>query len=142
MAKHKIDFEFSDAIDGRGFDVQTHPNYKAKKRLRCYGKHLNGGEIGCLLSHRKVYQYMIDKNLSQALIFEDDVILDEGFTSKIALILQSPVLFKMIRFLGSPKLERLKMRRVYDLDDTNYLARHTGMPGGAHANPDDTIRGG
>ena len=39
----------------------------------------------------------------------------------------------MIRFLGSPKLERLNLRNVAKIDETHHLVRHTGMPGGAHA---------
>ena len=39
----------------------------------------------------------------------------------------------MIRFFGSPKLERLKFRHVYKLNETHFLDRHNGMPGGSHA---------
>jgi glycosyl transferase family 25 len=39
-------------------------------------KPLNTGEIACSLSHRKIYQAMVDNNWSHVLIFEDDVMPD------------------------------------------------------------------
>ena len=39
---------------------------------------LNAGEIGCFLSHRKAWQYIIDQQLSAALIFEDDLTIDRA----------------------------------------------------------------
>lgn len=39
-------------------------------------KPLNTGEIACSLSHRKIYQAIVDNNWSHVLIFEDDVVPD------------------------------------------------------------------
>jgi len=41
--------------------------------IRTIGRELSMGEIGCALSHRKIYQKMVDENIQQALVFEDDV---------------------------------------------------------------------
>jgi len=128
-----IPFEFFDAVDGRAFNVLEHPVYDAAKRLRYFGKHLNGGEIGCLLSHKKLYQKIVDEEIDRALVLEDDVILRDPFFDVLEKILNCPVPYDMIRFLGSPKLERLPLRHVYSIDETYGLFRHTGMPGGAHA---------
>jgi len=128
-----LSFEFIDAVDGRKFDVINHPHYNPEKRLRCFGRHLNGGEIGCILSHRKIYEKMVDENIERALIFEDDVLLRDDFFPVLEKIEQLSIPFDMMRFFGSPKLERLKMRNVLKLDDTHYLVRHSGMPGGSHA---------
>lgn len=128
-----IDFEFIDAVDGRGFDVLHHPIYNAAKRLSSFGKHLTGGDLGCTLSHKKIYQKMTDEKIDRALILEDDVLLRDDFFTVLNKILTMPVPYDMIRFFGSPKLERLKFRHVYKLDDKHYLDRHNGMPGGSHA---------
>lgn len=128
-----LDFEFIDAVDGRQFDVLNHPLYDAPKRLAFFGKHLTGGDLGCILSHKKIYQKIIDENIQKALIFEDDVILREDFFNVLEQLQIIKVPFDMIRFFGSPKLERLKMRSVYKLNDKHYLTRHSGMPGGSHA---------
>lgn len=128
-----LDFTFINAVDGRGFDVINHPLYNAPKRLRCFGKHLTGGDLGCILSHKKIYQRMVDNNIERALIFEDDIILRDAFLPMLEKIIAMPVAFDMVRFFGSPKLERLKFRHVFKLSDTHYLDRHNGMPGGSHA---------
>lgn len=128
-----LDFEFVDAVDGRQFDVANHPNYNASKRLRNFGKHLTGGDIGCILSHKKIYQRMVDGNIEQALVFEDDVILRDAFLPVLEKIKEAPVAYDAVRFFGSPKLERIKARNVYKLDDTHHLTRHSGLPGGSHA---------
>ncbi|HPD83389.1 MAG: glycosyltransferase family 25 protein [Alphaproteobacteria bacterium] len=128
-----LEFEFVEAVDGRAFDVLHHPNYSPKKRLRYFGKHLTGGEIGCTLSHKKIYQRMINQKIPRALIFEDDIIIRDGFLETLQEILIMPVPYDMVRFLGSPKLERLKLRPVYKFKSDHALTRHTGMPGGAHA---------
>ena len=128
-----LEFEFIDAVDGRQFDVLNHPNYAPSQRLRYFGKHITGGEIGCLLSHKNIYQKMINENINRALIFEDDVIIHDGFLKTLREIQTISVPFDMIRFLSSPKLERLNLRNVYKFKNGRYLVRHTGMPGGAHA---------
>lgn len=129
----RLDYEFIEAVDGRQYDVINHPIYNATKRLLYFGKHMTGGEIGCFLSHKKVYQKMIDENIKKALIFEDDVILHDDFFDIVQKILSIPLNYDFVRFLGGPKLERLKLRNVYKLDSKYYLVRHKGTPGGLHA---------
>jgi GR25 family glycosyltransferase involved in LPS biosynthesis len=43
---------------------------------------LTPGGIGCALSHRKVYQKILDDNLDAALILEDDITIDKDFVDK------------------------------------------------------------
>ena len=38
---------------------------------------ISNGEIGCALSHRRVWQQIVDKNIDYALVLEDDVIIDK-----------------------------------------------------------------
>ena len=51
----------------------TYDEWQAKK-LQRQGKPLNLGEIACSLSHRMVYQEMINNNWERVLILEDDVV--------------------------------------------------------------------
>lgn len=46
------------------------------------------GVIGCYLSHRKFWQYVVDRNYSSAIIFEDDVRLIPDFKNKLEYSLQ------------------------------------------------------
>ena len=47
---------------------------------RQYHKVLTVGEIGCYLSHRKVWQKIVDEHLDFALVLEDDFIVNTGIT--------------------------------------------------------------
>lgn len=44
---------------------------------------LTKGAIGCALSHREAYIYIIKNNLNAALIIEDDITIDDNFMEKI-----------------------------------------------------------
>ena len=128
-----LNFQFVDAVDGRQFDVFNHPIYDAPKRRRILGRDLTGGDLGIILSNKKIFEHMIEKNIPRALILEDDVVLRDDFVTTLKKLETIPVPFDMIRFLGSPKLERLKLRNVYKIDETYKLVRHKGLPGGSHA---------
>lgn len=41
------------------------------------------GELACFLSHRMLWQRMVDENIQQALIFEDDVRIGPGFANAL-----------------------------------------------------------
>ncbi|MFI3257200.1 MAG: glycosyltransferase family 25 protein [Spirochaetales bacterium] len=44
-----------------------------------YGREITKGEIGCALSHRKVYKKMVSENIKHAIVLEDDIILKDNF---------------------------------------------------------------
>lgn len=76
-----ISFEFFYGADKQELnDAFIHANYKYDKTkslsIRQYFKEMNGGEIACALSHRMIYQAMIDHNWQRVLVLEDDVIPD------------------------------------------------------------------
>lgn len=68
----KLDVEIFDAVDGASLH-QTSLVQQAVNFPECM---LTVGEVGCALSHRAVYQRMIDEDLPFALILEDDVRID------------------------------------------------------------------
>ena len=47
-------------------------NYKLNLAEFVVGGAISTGELGCLLSHQEIYKYMVDENISEALILEDD----------------------------------------------------------------------
>lgn len=69
-----LSHEFIDAIDGR---LLT--SHELNKSTTENNYAFLPGEIGCALSHQKIYAKMIDENISEALILEDDVILNDNF---------------------------------------------------------------
>ena len=76
-----LDFTFIDAVYGK----ELPDNYLDTIRNKSAGSLVNRsfpatpGEIGCTLSHLKVYQEVINRGLEWACILEDDVILDGRF---------------------------------------------------------------
>lgn len=50
----------------------------------CDGRPIELGELGCALSHRKIYELMVEKLLPVACILEDDVLLADAFPKQLA----------------------------------------------------------
>jgi glycosyl transferase, family 25 len=77
----EIDFEFYYGTDKNNLDttfINQHYIYDKKASLanRQEFKEMNTGEIACALSHRSIYQSMVDNNWKRVLILEDDVVPD------------------------------------------------------------------
>lgn len=66
--------EFIEAVDGRLLSDDERKRVTAEVNYAFLP-----GEIGCALSHQKIYKKMIDENIDNALILEDDVVLNEEF---------------------------------------------------------------
>lgn len=76
-----ISFEFFFGIDKNEItDEFIRKNYVYDKNnslsVRQQFKEMNRGELACALSHRNIYQAMIDNNWKHVLVFEDDVLPD------------------------------------------------------------------
>lgn len=126
-------FEFFDAVDGRQMDVLQHPDYDGKRRRAAHGRDLKPGELGCLLSHRQLYQKMIDEDIACAFVLEDDVRLHEDMKAVLDSLLAQNVDFDVVRLFGSPKVARGKHRKIMPLYDAFSLVRLRTAPGGTHA---------
>ena len=73
-----IEFELIEGVYGKDLSQQqldTLVDIEAAKKIR--GKKMALNEIGCSLSHQKIYKRILEDNLDGAFIFEDDV-----YTSK------------------------------------------------------------
>lgn len=69
-----LKLEFIAAIDGRIMSQEEiSSKFDIDEAYRRYGRRLNGGEIGCTLSHFKCYEKIMDSSESVALILEDDI---------------------------------------------------------------------
>lgn len=83
-----LDFEFFYGADKNNIDYErsktdgTYDEARAKK-LQRQGKALNPGEIACSLSHRNLYELMIEKKWQRILILEDDALPLEGNLSQL-----------------------------------------------------------
>jgi glycosyl transferase family 25 len=76
-----VHFQIIDAVDGSEFSDKEILNnqviglWKDRSRTR----YMRRGEIGCVLSHLKIYQKMIDEDIKVACILEDDIECSKEF---------------------------------------------------------------
>ena len=69
-----LDVEFIKAVDGRLLTEKERQSlFDCDTSRSLYGKTLNAGEIGCALSHRKVYETFLESAAPFALVLEDDI---------------------------------------------------------------------
>lgn len=80
-----LDYTFFWAVDGKELNVEEleknsiyHPylNKLLKKRKGEPPKHMTKAQLGCALSHLNIYKDIVEKDFKNALIFEDDLLLD------------------------------------------------------------------
>ena len=88
MAKAPYAAQIVDAVDGARLSAaDVDACYSVQSVMKpAYPFKLNVGEMGCFLSHRKVWQEIVDQKLDAGLIFEDDVQIDpEAFSKALTL---------------------------------------------------------
>ena len=79
---------FIDAIYGKDFsssDIEKYCDQEKAKQL--FGRELLLGEIGCALSHKKVYQKVVNENIPYAIVLEDDALIKMQFSHVIEMII-------------------------------------------------------
>jgi len=129
LAEQGLEFEFIEAVDGKTLPMEDGDHYNRKARLRYFGRDLTAGELGCLMSHRKAYEIMAERNLPSAIVFEDDVIFKHNhFADVVEAILKLERQWDIVRFLGKKK----KCRSFEKLTDKHMLVKLPGTPGGGH----------
>jgi len=81
------------AIDGKKLDLNnidkniiTPIGIDFAKKSEIIYTHLTVGAIGCAMSHRAIYQKIINENINSCLILEDDITIDDRFNEKIKYI--------------------------------------------------------
>ncbi len=127
-----IPYRFFDAVDGRDLDLETLPAYAKTRRRLFFGRDMTKAEVGCLLSHRAIYQHIVDCNIEAAVILEDDVFLDPCFPEVLRDLLRVPIKWDVIRFLAPDKVQKTG-RMIWPLLCKPYaLARIRTTPGGAY----------
>lgn len=99
--------EIVDAVDASNLsDADVQRVYKSSLHSPGYPFGLSIQEIACFLSHRKVWQAIIDQNLLAGLVLEDDVALTPDFARVFATVEQYITPNNFIRFPVRPKKEK------------------------------------
>lgn len=132
LEKAGVPFEFVEAVNGQDLKPEEMDFYDARKRRRYFGRDMLAGELGCLLSHLKIFKKMDRENIPYAVVLEDDVIFEDDFADVLRALFASPVPWDVIRFLGSEKIYKRGCRKIAPLTGRYALARLPTAPGGAH----------
>jgi len=96
-----------DAFDGKNMKDETSA-IELDMASRFNG--LDPGEIGCFLSHLRIFNRMRKENLPYALIFEDDAIFCDNFLDEYSKLIQDIPSDTDILYLGGRFEPRYKMR--------------------------------
>ena len=88
-----LDYEIFWGVDGESLNLshlQDSNLYSADlaKKKSSSNSPLTRGEIGCALSHRKIYEDILSNNYEKALILEDDLVVNEKASSTISKALE------------------------------------------------------
>lgn len=99
--------EFIEAVDGRLMSEDERRSVTADVNYAFLP-----GEIGCALSHQKIYKKMIDENIDNALILEDDVVLNEEFKNVMEQITVPTVRPSVILLSRSNKFFKKPLKKL------------------------------
>ena len=80
LDQYHLKYEFVEATDGSILGPEEISQvYSADHAIRSIGRELGKGEIACALSHKRIYERMVEEKIPYVVILEDDVIFDSMF---------------------------------------------------------------
>ncbi|MGL4515774.1 MAG: glycosyltransferase family 25 protein [Shewanella sp.] len=79
MAHLGLQFTFWDACDGKALSDKDLSKIDNGQAEQLCGHPLSAGEIGCALSHIRLYEMMVENGIERAIIIEDDVYMHMHF---------------------------------------------------------------
>ena len=122
---HNCPFDDVEIIYGFDGKNSNYENNYDKDKMKKFNK-LKLGEIGCFISHIRIYEYMINNNLESMLIMEDDAIFCYSFINKFNLIKNELESNQNIIFIGgrfTPDYLTLK-RNYMNISNKKYIIKH------------------
>ncbi len=125
-----LDFEFVDAVHGKSLPEAERERIN-RPLLKHYRRPFAPNEVGCYLSHGKVYQKIAEENIPQALVLEDDALIKTDLRELFDAIARLNTPWEFIN-IGSPPGKR---RYVYVKERMDKLAliEYPHKEVGAHA---------
>ncbi|NNG44515.1 glycosyltransferase family 25 protein [Pseudoalteromonas sp. NEC-BIFX-2020_002] len=103
--------------------------YCPKKNKQHYHRDLTPGEIGCYVSHMRLWQKMVDENILTCVVLEDDLLIEEHLKSiiKVTEELKDWDLIKLSNNRAIPFIDTLSL--THNLVLGNYLKVPNGTLG-------------
>lgn len=103
LRKFNLRFEIIRAVDGRNIPERDLKCYSRQEAVKCAGRELSPGEVACALSHAKMWERLVAKNLNEVLVLEDDVVVGEMFMRILDLRHKFPAGWELVNFMTSAK---------------------------------------
>ncbi len=133
LQRMNLAYEIVEAIDGNDIsDNEMAVTYKDVIFYRgfLHSRYLEKGEIGCLLSHLKVFRKIVENDIAFACILEDDVILEKDFPGILDLNVHSDKNWDILLIGHLPKYENKKTCYVdCVIDEFSYYENYfMGIP--------------
>lgn len=75
MQRLSIEFTFWDAVDGKNLTQEELKSVDFPLAEQTSGHVLSHGEVGCALSHIRLYEHMVENGIARAIVLEDDIYL-------------------------------------------------------------------
>jgi glycosyl transferase family 25 len=94
----RLEFTVVKAVNGNLLTSEEWNRYSKKKAIRVSGRELTPGEVGCALSHARMWERMDRENLREVLILEDDVLISEALPRILAKRSRLPKDWEMVNF--------------------------------------------
>jgi glycosyl transferase family 25 len=118
LKKIAISYERISAIKGANLTVDEISNeYSASLNKKKFRANLSLGEIGCYISHKKIWRQMVEKEIEFAIILEDDLTIQSNFVDIFSDInnLKKYELIKLSDNRSYPAVQNKKISNQFDL---------------------------
>ena len=110
-------YTFIKGIEESGFNNHDFQINKYWKNI------INCGEIGCFLSHYKIWNQMYKENIEAAIILEDDTYFVDNFTSRIKCVFDIPS--NMYDFCYLSRIQRFPDIKEIHIDDNLLIPNYS-----------------
>ena len=118
--KFNVKYEIFDAYDGNALSRENLSKYSSKLAFKTEKRDLAFDEIGCSLSHLKIYEKIVKEKVSESLILEDDIIIHKKL---FHIIRKIPNYVEFINFKSDAK-----QKKIHLLDTNFYLTKFKQIP--------------
>ncbi len=96
-------YENIDAVEGSELRTdELAACYSPSQAIALNDRELTSGEIGCSLSHLRLYQRQIDEGLDEVVIIEDDAVVEPAFLEVLSRREALPEDWELVMLYGSP----------------------------------------
>lgn len=124
LDKLNINWEIIDAVDGRSLKKMPQ-EYNPKKVKKLLGFEMTPSELGCFLSHKKIWR-LISAERNHAVILEDDFVLSPTILDQLNLTINRMPSYDFLRLQGLVDVKFTKSQEYKNFNISKLLADPLG----------------